>query len=93
MMLIWASVNRVTRTGKVIGPGQKIAVMEALKASTLNAAYQFSEEDTKGSIEKGKLADFVVLSDNPLAVDPMMLKDIQVMETIKEGSTIHRKGS
>ncbi|MCZ6718437.1 MAG: amidohydrolase [Gammaproteobacteria bacterium] len=93
MMLIWASVNRVTRTGKVIGPEQKITVMDALKASTLSAAYQFSEEDTKGSIETGKLADFVILSDNPLTVDPMMLKDILVMETIKEGKTIHRKGS
>ncbi len=90
MMLIWASVNRVTRSGKVIGPEQRISVMEALKASTLNAAYQFFEEDSKGSIEVGKLADFVVLSDNPLKVDPMTLKDIQVIETIKEDTPVLR---
>ena len=91
MMLIWASVNRVTRSGRVIGPEQRISVMEALKASTLNAAYQFFEEDSKGSIEVGKLADFVVLSDNPLKVDPMKLKDIQVMKTIKEDTPVLRE--
>ena len=93
LMLIWTTVNRVTRSGKVIGPEQRISVMEALKASTLNAAYQFFEEDSKGSIEVGKLADFVVLSDNPLEVDPMTLKDLQVMETIKEDVTVYRRGS
>ena len=67
--------------------------MEALKASTINAAYQFFEEDSKGSIEVGKLADFVVLSDNPLEVDPMTLNDLQVMETIKEDVTIYSSGS
>ena len=92
-MLIWASVNRVTRSGKVIGPEQRISVLEALKASTINAAYQFFEEDSKGSIEVGKSADFVVLSDNPLEVDPMTLKDIQVMETIKDDTTVYRGGS
>ena len=93
LLLIWTTVNRVTRSGKVIGPEQRISVMEALKASTINAAYQFFEEDSKGSIEVGKLADFVVLSDNPLEVDPMMLNDLQVMETIKEDVTIYRSGS
>ena len=93
LLLIWTTVNRVTRSGKVIGPEQRISVMEALKASTINAAYQFFEEDSKGSIEVGKLADFVVLSDNPLEVDPMTLKDLQVMETIKEDVTVYRSGS
>ena len=93
LLLIWTTVNRVTRSGKVIGPEQRISVMEALKASTINAAYQFFEEDSKGSIEVGKLADFVVLSDNPLEVDPMTLKDLQVMETIKEDVTIYSSGS
>ncbi len=93
LLLIWTTVNRVTRSGKVIGPEQRISVMEALKASTINAAYQFFEEDSKGSIEVGKLADFVVLSDNPLEVDPMTLNDLQVMETIKEDVTIYSSGS
>ncbi|HEB83051.1 MAG TPA: amidohydrolase, partial [Gammaproteobacteria bacterium] len=67
-----------------------ISVMDALKASTINAAYQLKEEKIKGSIEPGKLADFVVLSDNPLNIDPMKLKDIKVLETIKEGQTVYK---
>ncbi len=91
MMLIWAAVNRVTRSGRVIGPEQRIAVMDALKASTINAAYQFFEDDMKGSIEPGKSADFVVLSSNPLNVDPLAIKDIQIVETIKDGVSVYRK--
>ena len=62
----------------------------ALKAMTLWAAHQHFEEDRKGSIEPGKLADLVVLSDNPLTVDPGALADLKVVETIKEGVSIHR---
>ncbi|MGI9295177.1 MAG: amidohydrolase [Pseudomonadales bacterium] len=91
LTLIWAAVNRVTRSGQVIGAEQKISVVDALKASTINAAYQFFEEDAKGSIEAGKLADFVILSDNPLKIDPMQLNQIQVLETIKEGKSIFRR--
>ncbi len=86
--LIWAAVNRVTRSGAVIGPGQKITVMEALHASTIGPAYQFFEADQKGSLEAGKLADMIVLSDNPLEIDPMALRDIQVLQTIKQGRTV-----
>jgi predicted amidohydrolase YtcJ len=64
--------------------------MDALKASTINAAYQFGEEDSKGSLEAGKLADMVILSENPLTVEPQRLKDIRVLETIKEGVSIYR---
>jgi predicted amidohydrolase YtcJ len=63
--------------------------LEALKAITINAAYQYFEEKTKGSIEVGKLADLVILDQNPLKVDPMTIKDIKVVETIKEGKTIY----
>ncbi len=87
-MLIWAAVNRATRSGRVIGPQQRIGVQEALEASTIDAAYQFFEEDTKGSIEVGKLADFAIVDRNPLAIDPMALRDVRVVETIKEGRTI-----
>ena len=55
---------------------------------TINAAYAYFEEDEKGSIEKGKLADFVILDQNPLKVEPNKIKEIQVMETIKEGESI-----
>jgi predicted amidohydrolase YtcJ len=67
--------------------------MMALKAMTLWAAYQHFEEDTKGSIEVGKLADFVVLSKNPAKVDPETIHTIEVLETIKEGHTVYKAGA
>jgi hypothetical protein len=90
MFLLWTSVNRVSRNGVVIGPDQRITPMEALKAITINAAYQYSEEKSKGSLEDGKLADLVILDKNPLQVDPMTIKDIKVVETVKEGKTIYK---
>lgn len=90
MLTIWSAVNRVDREGVVIGPDQRITPYEALKAITLNAARQYFEEDVKGSIEVGKLADLVVLSENPLTVDPMTIKDIKVLETVKRGKTIYK---
>ena len=90
MMLLSSAVNRVTRSGQVLGPNERISVEEALKAITINAAYQYFEEDNKGSLEAGKLADLVILSQDPTKVDPMSLKDIQVIETIKAGETIYR---
>jgi len=88
LFVMWTAVNRVSRAGVVIGPDQRITPLEALKAITINAAYQYSEEDSKGSLEPGKLADLVILDRNPLKVDPMTIKDIRVVETIKEGKTI-----
>jgi len=63
--------------------------MDALKSITINAAYQYFEEKTKGSLEPGKLADFVILDKNPLKVEPMTIKEIQVVETVKEGESIY----
>ena len=57
---------------------------------TINALDQYGEEASKGSLEAGKLADLVILDQNPLKVDPMTIKDIKVLETIKEGKTIYR---
>lgn len=91
MRLVWSAVNRVTRSGQTLGGEQKISVEEALKAITINGAYQYFEEDSKGRLEAGKLADMVILSDNPLEVDPLTIKDIQVMETIKEGDTVYMR--
>jgi predicted amidohydrolase YtcJ len=88
VQVMWATVNRVSRSGAVIGPDERLTPAEALKTFTLLGAYQHFEEDRKGSIEVGKLADLVVLSDNPLTVDPMQINRIQVTETIKEGETV-----
>ena len=91
MRLLWSGVNRVTRSGKLLGPDQRITPLEALKSMTINAAYQFFEENDKGSIEVGKLADLTVLSANPLKVDAMTIKDIRIEETIKEGKTVYHR--
>ena len=90
MFVVWTAVNRISRSGVIIGPDQRITPMEALKAITINAAYQYSEEKSKGSLEPGKLADMVILDKDPLKVDPMAIKDIKVVETIKEGKTIYK---
>ena len=90
LLLVWSAVNRLTRSGRVIGPAQCISVLDALKASTINAAYQWREEDRKGSLAVGKLADLVLLERNPLDIAPVEIKDIAILETIKEGQTIYR---
>jgi predicted amidohydrolase YtcJ len=91
MMVVWSAVNRVSRNGEVIGADERVSPYQALQAITSNAAYQYFEEDKKGTIEIGKMADLVILSENPLKVDPMKIKDIQVLETIKEGIPIFKK--
>lgn len=90
LRLVWASVNRVTRSGVVLGPDQRISPLQALRSVTINAAYQYFEEASKGSLEVGKIADLVILSANPTKVDPMDIVDIEVLETIKNGQTIYR---
>jgi predicted amidohydrolase YtcJ len=90
MRLIWSAVNRVTTSGAVIGPDQRITPIDALRATTINAAYQNFEETERGSIEAGKWADLVMLSASPLEVDPMTIKDIKVLETVVEGKSIYR---
>lgn len=90
LMILASQVNRTTRSGKVLGPEQRVSVMDALKSITINAAYQYFEEDTKGTLEPGKLADLVILDKNPLKVEPTDIKDIKVIETIKEGISIYK---
>ena len=85
------AVNRQTQSGRILGAEQRLSIMEAIKALTINAAYQYFEEDEKGSIEEGKVADFVILDRNPLDVDSSEIKEIKVLETIKEGNTIYKK--
>ena len=84
------AVNRQTQSGRILGADQRLSTMEAIKALTINAAYQYFEEDEKGSIEEGKVADFVILDRNPLDVNPSEIKEIKILETIKEGNTIYK---
>jgi predicted amidohydrolase YtcJ len=90
MRVLHATVNRVSRTGAQIGPAQRVPVMTALKAMTLWPAYQHFEEKEKGSIEKGKLADFVILTRDPTAVKPETIDQIKIAETIKKGVSIYK---
>lgn len=88
---VWCAVNRITKDKTILGPQERIEPIEAFKAITVNGAYQYFEEDKKGTIEKGKLADLVILDQNPFMIEKMDLKNIQVLETIKEGKTIFKK--
>jgi len=90
MRILSATVTRKTRTGKVLGPQHCVPVATALKALTIWPAWQHFEEKTKGSIEVGKVADFVVLSENPLEIDKDKLADIKILETIKGGKSIYK---
>lgn len=89
--LVWTAVTRKTSSGEELGTEQRVPAIAALRAVTINAARQLFEEETKGSIEPGKLADLVILSGNPVELDPMMIKDVVVIETIKEGTTVYRR--
>ena len=85
LFLMWCAVNRVTSSGRVAGSDQKISAEQALRGVTINAAYSHRLEEEQGSIEPGKLANFTILAENPLTVDPMKIKDIAVWGTIAEG--------
>ena len=87
---IWCAVNRKTRQGITLGTDERISVIEAIKAVTINSAYQYFEESTKGSIKEGKIADLIVVDKNPLKVDRNELRNIKVLETIKDGQTIYK---
>ncbi len=89
MRLVDASVNRTTRSGKVLGPEQRLTSYEALKSITSWGAIQHFEEHSKGTLAAGKRADLVVLSDNPLTIDRSRIKSIEVRATIKDGKTLH----
>jgi len=91
LQVMWATVNRTSRSGKVMGPDERLTPLEAIKAVTLWGAYQHFEDEKKGSLEPGKLADLVILSDNPLTIDPTKVNSIVVLETIKEGKTVYKR--
>jgi predicted amidohydrolase YtcJ len=91
MRVVWTAVNRTSRSGKVIGESERLTPYEALQAITIWSAYQHFEENRKGSLVAGKLADLVILDGNPLKMDPDAIKDIQVLQTIKEGKIVFAK--
>ena len=86
--LLWSTTNRKTRSGKVLGEEQKISIYAALEAMTINAAYQHFEDDIKGTIEVGKQADLVVLSEDPLSIHPEKLLNVKVVATYSKGIEI-----
>ena len=88
MLLVWSAVTRTTRSGKTLGPEERITPRQALRAITIDAAYQYFEDDKKGSLEVGKLADITILSANPTKIPAHEIKDIQILETIKQGKTV-----
>jgi predicted amidohydrolase YtcJ len=84
--LAWVAVNRLSASGRVLGPEERITVEQALRAITIDAAYAIRMENQIGSIEPGKIADFTVLEQDPYAVDPRELKDIKVWGVVFEGT-------
>jgi len=91
MRVLSATVTRRSRSGEILGPQHCVSVATALKAMTIWPAWQHFEEKSKGSIEVGKLADFVILSDNPMTVPEEQLAELKVLETIKEGVSIYKR--
>ena len=91
MRVIWTATNRISRSGQIIGKSERLTPYEALKCITEWSAYQHFEEERKGTLEIGKLADLVILDSNPLKVDLEKIKDILVLQTIKEGATVYKK--
>jgi len=87
MMAIQSMVTRKDYQGRVWGPNQRISVDEALRVCTINAAYASYEEGLKGSIEVGKLADFVLLARDPHEVEPDAIKEIETVRTVAGGRT------
>jgi predicted amidohydrolase YtcJ len=93
MRVLDSAVNRTTRSGYVLGPKQRLKPLDALKAMTIWPAYQYFEDNTKGSIQVGKIADLVILSGNPLTIEPAKLISLKVVETIKDGKSIYQLGA
>ena len=83
--------RRVTKGGQALNPELRITPLEALQAVTINAAWQYHEEDRKGSLEEGKLADLVILEKNPLSCPAEEIGTIAVLETIKEGVSVYTR--
>jgi len=88
LFLMWCAVNRITSSGRVAGSEQRVSVQDALRGVTIEAAYSLKLEDEVGSIEPGKRANLTILDENPLSVDPMDIRDINVWGTVMEGRVL-----
>jgi predicted amidohydrolase YtcJ len=91
MRVLDATVTRRSRSGDILGPAQRVDVMTGIRAMTIWPAWQHFEEDKKGSIEAGKLADFVILSGDPTTIDPEVIDTLKVTTTIKEDQLIYQQ--
>ena len=91
MESVWCAAVRRTKNGVLLGEKERIDVYEALRAITQYAAWQYHEEDQKGTLEAGKLADFAVLDQNPLEIPVEEIRNIQVLETWKEGTCMYKR--
>ena len=89
--MLWTSMARTTRSGFVLGPDQRIDAYRGLQALTINPAWEYRDESRRGSIAPGKLADFVVMTADPMKTPLDQIRNIKVVETIKEGKTIYRR--
>ena len=89
MMALQSLVTRTDYAGREWGPNQRVTVAEALRICTINGAHASFEESIKGSITVGKLADFVMLSEDPHEVEPSRLKDIRIVRTVVGGKAVH----
>jgi predicted amidohydrolase YtcJ len=89
----WCAVNRVTPSGRVLGEGERLTVPQALRAITLGAAWTLKLDHEIGSIECGKRADFCVLEDDPLVIDPLRLKDVRVWGTVLSGRVFEARSA
>lgn len=89
LLLVWAAVNRISTSGDIIGAEQRLTPLQALRAVTVDAAWQHFDEKRTGSLEPGKLADLVILSESPLRF-PLYIRDIRVLETVVGGKTIYK---
>lgn len=90
LLLVWSTVNRQSSSGKIIGEQQRISAEQALRAITIDAAWQIFQEDSRGSLEEGKYADLVVLDGNPLE-NPQEIRNLQVLKTVVGGITIYEQ--
>ncbi|OPX11023.1 amidohydrolase [Mycobacterium sp. AT1] len=89
MRMVWSAVARTSRSGEIIGPDERVTPWQALKALTIEAAWQIREENDKGTLSPGKLADLVILDEDPTAVPTDQILDIAVVETFKEGRSVY----
>ncbi|MQY08794.1 amidohydrolase [Actinomadura macrotermitis] len=91
LQALWSAVNRTTRSGRVLGPAERVTPARALRALTIDAAWQHFHDHDRGSLEPGKLADLTVLSADPRTVPPQRIKDVQVLRTVVGGTTVHHR--